>query len=92
MQHALVACRKRGIGFLSVHDAAGSSVSSERIARFLNGSIVLVASLLCVVEPRFIWLVLFMGASLIYSGASGFCGFKTLLDRIRSVRDPSVRL
>lgn len=63
-------------------------MTNERIARILNGSIVLVASLLSVVEPRFAWLVLFMGASLIFSGASDFCGFKIILDRIRSARGP----
>jgi hypothetical protein len=61
-------------------------VTTERFARILNGSIVLTASLLSLVEPRLSSLVLFMGASLIFSGVSGFCGFKVILDRIRSAR------
>ena len=75
-----------GIVIATDHDVSGSQVSNERIARILNGSIVLAASLLSFVDPRFAWLVLFMGASLIFSGASDFCGFKIILDRFRLAR------
>ena len=54
-------------------------MSPERKARIANGLLILVSSLLaCFVDSRFIWITLFMGASLIFSGASGFCGFAVI--------------
>ncbi len=48
-------------------------MSDERKARIANGLLVLVSGLLaCLVDLRFAWLTLFMGASLIFSGAHRF--------------------
>ena len=73
-----------GIVIPTEHEAAGSIVSNERIARILNGSIVLAASLLSFVDPRFAWLIWFMGASLIFSGVTNFCGFAVIFRRLES--------
>jgi hypothetical protein len=62
-------------------------VSNRRLAQILNGSIVLAASLMTCVEPRWIWIILFMGASLIFSGTFDFCGFQVILDRLRGVME-----
>ena len=60
-------------------------MSIERKARVFNGLIVLAASLLTLlVDDRFIWLVLFMGASLIFSGAADYCGFAAILRRLEN--------
>lgn len=59
-----------------------TSMSSERKARISNGLIILVASLLAILlDARFIWIVVFMGASLIFSGVTNFCGFAVIFDR-----------
>jgi hypothetical protein len=59
------------------------TMSVERKARIANGLLVLVSSLLaCFVDERFAWVTLFMGASLIFSGASDFCGFAVIFKRI----------
>ena len=60
-------------------------MNSQRKARIANGLLVLASSVLaCFVDLRFIWITLFMGASLIYSGASGFCGWEVIFDRLRT--------
>lgn len=60
-------------------------MSIDRKARIANGLIVLVSSLLALaVDPRFTWIVLFMGASLVFSGTADYCGFEKIfrwLDR-----------
>ncbi len=56
-------------------------MSIERKARILNGMIVLIASLLTLLDERFIWIVLFMGVSLIFSGVADYCGFALILKR-----------
>jgi hypothetical protein len=59
-------------------------MSIERKARVLNGSIVVVACLLTLLfDDRFAWLALFMGASLIFSGVTDFCGFAVILGRLQ---------
>jgi rhodanese-related sulfurtransferase len=47
--------------------------------RIAIGSIVLAGALLSLVHPYFLALVIFMGAGLVYSGVSGFCGLALLL-------------
>jgi hypothetical protein len=60
-----------------------NTMTEERKARIANGLIVLVSGLLaCFVDPRFGWISLFMGASLIFSGSTGFCGFAVLFRRL----------
>ncbi len=60
-------------------------MSSERKARIANGMIIVVACLLTILwDQRCIWVVAFMGASLIFSGATNFCGFAVIFDRLRS--------
>lgn len=55
----------------------------EKDARVLNGAIVLVSALLTYfVDSRFLWLSAFMGAGLIFSGLSGFCGWARILPRL----------
>ena len=59
-------------------------MSIERKARILNGMIVVIACLLTVtIDERFIWLVLFMGASLVFSGVADYCGFAVILRRFQ---------
>ena len=54
-----------------------------RKAQVINGALVAVGSALTgFFDLRFVWLVLFMGASLIYSGIADFCGFAAIFDRI----------
>ena len=61
------------------------TMSVERKARIANGLLVLVSSLLVFfVDPRFAWLTLGMGASLIFSGMTGFCGFAVIFRRLGS--------
>ncbi len=63
-------------------------MSIERKARILNGMIVVIASLLTLlIDDRFIWLVLLMGASLIFSGVADYCGWAAMLRRFE--RDDS---
>jgi hypothetical protein len=58
-------------------------MTSERAARIANGLLVLVSALLAVlIDERIAWITLFMGASLIYSGASGFCGFAVIFRKL----------
>ena len=58
-------------------------MSIERKARIANGCLVLVSSLMaCLVDARFAWITLFMGASLIFSGATDFCGFAVIFQRL----------
>jgi hypothetical protein len=58
-------------------------MSIERKARIANGLLVLVSSLLaCFVDQRFGWITLFMGASLIFSGAVDYCGFAVIFKRL----------
>jgi hypothetical protein len=59
-----------------------TSLSSERKARISNGLIILVAGVLSILlDARFIWILVFMGASLIFSGVTKFCGFAVIFDR-----------
>lgn len=62
-------------------------MSAERIALILNGAIVLTTSLLTLLDERFVWLVLLMGGSLVYSGVSGFCGWKVILAKLQLVQN-----
>lgn len=58
-------------------------MSPERKARVANGLLVLISSLLaCGYDMRFAWISLFMGASLIYSGTTGFCGFAVIFRKL----------
>lgn len=63
-------------------------MSTERKARLSNGLIILVAAILALFwDQRAGWIVVFMGASLIFSGVTNFCGFAMIfdgLDRRRS--------
>ena len=57
-------------------------MSIERQARVCNGAIVFLAGLLTMFwDPRVVWVVIFMGASLILSGVTDFCGFAVILRR-----------
>ena len=53
-----------------------------RQVHMLTGSLVLVFSLLAQMEPAFSLLVALVGAGLLYSGLSGFCGMALLLGRM----------
>ena len=58
-------------------------MSVERKARIANGLLILLGSLLAwFVDERFVWIALFMGASLIFSGATDFCGFAVIFKRL----------
>jgi hypothetical protein len=58
-------------------------MSMERKTRIANGLLVLASSLAtCLVDLRFGWIVLFMGVSLIFSGATGYCGFAVIFRRL----------
>lgn len=58
-------------------------MSPERKARIANGLLVLISSVLTLfVDARFGWIVLFMGISLIFSGATGFCGFSVIFRKL----------
>jgi hypothetical protein len=58
-------------------------MSIDRKARIANGCLVLGTALLALlVNPQFIWLTLFMGVSLIFSGATGFCGFRVIFEKL----------
>jgi hypothetical protein len=59
-------------------------MSVERKARISNGLIVVVACALTIWDHRFVWLILFMGASLIFSGLSDFCGFAVIFKRFQT--------
>ena len=59
-------------------------MSIERKARILNGLLVLVAAVLTLLDVRFVWMVAFMGASLIFSGVADYCGFAVILRRFQS--------
>ncbi|WP_437193769.1 rhodanese-like domain-containing protein [Planctomicrobium sp. SH527] len=73
------ACLKAG--FPAIHRLGLSQL--ERHARVLNGAIVLVAALLTYfVDPRFLWVSAFMGAGLMFSGFSGYCGWARILPRL----------
>lgn len=68
--------------------AAGLPVNRGRKAvpldgqvRIAIGSIVLASALLSLLHPYFLAITVFMGAGLIYSGISGFCGLALLLAR-----------
>lgn len=55
----------------------------ERKARIANGLLVLASSCLAFsLDDRFIWITLFMGFSLIFSGTTGFCGFAVIFRRL----------
>lgn len=55
-------------------------MSIERKAKIANGLLVLISSgLACWFDERFAWITLFMGASLIFSGVTDFCGFAVIL-------------
>jgi hypothetical protein len=57
-------------------------MSIERKARIANGLLVLLSSVLaCTVDQRFAWFTLFMGASLIFSGTTGYCGWAKIFER-----------
>ncbi len=49
--------------------------------RIAIGSIVLASALLSLLHPYFLAITIFMGAGLIFSGISGFCGLAMLLAR-----------
>jgi hypothetical protein len=58
-------------------------MTTDRAARIANGLLVLASGLLAIfVDVRIAWITLFMGASLIYSGASGFCGFAVIFRKL----------
>lgn len=57
-------------------------MSIERKARIANGLLVLLSAVLAMtVDPRFLWATLFMGASLIFSGATDYCGFAEIFKK-----------
>ncbi len=66
-------------------------MSIERQARISNGMIIVVASALTIWDDRFVWLILFMGASLIFSGISDFCGFAVIFKRLSANRGDANR-
>lgn len=54
-----------------------------RQVQVVIGSAVLVGTLGSLfVDPRFIWLAVFMGAGLVFAGASGWCGLAILLSKM----------
>ena len=58
-------------------------MSVDRMALVANGLLVLLSSLLAIaVDTRFGWLTIFMGVSLIFSGATGYCGWAQIFGRI----------
>ncbi|MGI9474564.1 MAG: YgaP-like transmembrane domain [Rubripirellula sp.] len=58
-------------------------MSVDRKARIANGFLVLASSLLALtVDLRFGWLAVFMGISLIFSGATDFCGFAVIFRKL----------
>jgi len=60
----------------------------ERQVRLAAGLIVLVASLLAAtLNPRWIYLAMFIGAGLTFAGATNICGMAVLLARMPWNRD-----
>jgi rhodanese-related sulfurtransferase len=54
-----------------------------RQVQVVIGAMVLAGTLLSLfVDPRFIWLAVFMGAGLIFAGLSGWCGLAILLSKM----------
>jgi rhodanese-related sulfurtransferase len=75
-------------GGISAWTAAGLPVDRGRRVvpldgqvRIAIGSIVLASALLSLFHPYFLAITIFMGAGLIFSGISGFCGLAMLLAR-----------
>ncbi len=63
------------------------SATDQRLARVMNGAIILLASLLTFLDERFGWVVLFMGMSLIFSGSFDYCGFEKIFRGFRLWRN-----
>ena len=62
-------------------------MSADRKARIANGLLVLSSSLLgYLADPRFVWITLFMGASLIFSGTTGYCGWARIFQYLEDPR------
>jgi predicted phage tail protein len=56
---------------------------ASKLALVCNGSILIVSALLALVyHPGFVWLTVFMGASLIFSGCANYCGFAVIFRRL----------
>jgi rhodanese-related sulfurtransferase len=54
-----------------------------RQVQLVIGTMVLAGTLLSqFVDPRFIWLAVFMGAGMVFAGASGWCGLAILLSKM----------
>jgi len=59
-------------------------MTPRRLALIANGFLVITFSCLTLLgDPGFVWLVGVMGASLIFSGWTDFCGFAVIFKRFR---------
>ena len=64
----------------------------ERQVRLAAGLIVLVATLLAVlVNPKWVYLAMFVGAGLTFAGATNICGMAVVLARMPWNRDGKLR-
>jgi hypothetical protein len=67
---------------LPVERSGRKVVSLERQVRIAAGTIVLVGVILAAfVNPAFVWLSGFVGAGLVFSGVTNFCGMGLVLAR-----------
>lgn len=58
----------------------GGAIGLERQVRIGAGTLVLIGVVLSrVADPAFVWLAAFVGAGLVFAGATGFCGMGLLL-------------
>ncbi|MAI71024.1 MAG: rhodanese [Rhodopirellula sp.] len=52
---------------------------ATKLALVCNGTILFASALLALIcHPAFVWLVVFMAASLMFSGWTGYCGFAVI--------------
>ena len=56
---------------------------ASKLALVCNGTLLIVSVLLALFwHPAFVWLTVFMGASLIFSGWADYCGFAVIFQRL----------
>jgi rhodanese-related sulfurtransferase len=64
---------------LAVDTKRGQPIEIMRQVQITAGSLVLLGVILSLVMPGFIWLSAFIGAGLVFAGASGWCGMAKAL-------------
>jgi rhodanese-related sulfurtransferase len=89
LEGGTAAWRKAGLPLVT---CAPSRWALERQVRLVAGVIVLVATLLAVVvNPKWVFLAMFVGAGLTFAGATNICGMAAVLARMPWNRDSRTR-